>query len=73
MPMSRRGALRRGLRLGALVAACVVVAPVTAAMLLLPPASPRRVVAGLLEAGEPDVMAFLLAAAGPVASPPSTC
>jgi hypothetical protein len=49
--------LRRGLRVTALIAVGVVVVLVTLAMLLLPPANPRRLVAGLIEAGDPSFYA----------------
>lgn len=67
MPMSGRGTLRRGLRVTALVALGVVVILVTVAMLLLPPASPRRLVAGLLETGDPSF--YAVPAATPAAAP----
>ena len=52
--MRGRGRLRRGSVVVAAVVATAFLVIVTAAMLLLPAASPRRIIAGTLEAGDPS-------------------
>jgi len=54
--MRGRGRLRRGSVVVAPVVATTFLVIVTAAMLLLPGASPRRIIAGTLEAGDPSLL-----------------
>jgi hypothetical protein len=67
--MSRRGRASRALRLAVGVAATAVLVLVTAVMTLIPAASPRRLVAGALEAGAPSFYAVPVNAP---AAPPGT-
>lgn len=63
--MGPQGRTTRAVRATALVAAGVVLVLVSAVMLLVPAASPRRVVAGLLEAEDPSFYAV------PASMPPA--
>jgi len=67
--MRGRGRVKRGLRVTAAVAGAVVLVLVTTAMVLVPAASPRRLVAGLLEAGDPS---FYAVPPSTPAAPPGT-
>lgn len=67
--MSHGGRVGRALRATGLVAAGVVLVLVSAVMLFVPAASPRRLVAGTLEAGDPS---FYAVPANPPAAPPGT-
>src|SRR5690242_330970 len=67
--MSHGGRVGRALRATGLVAAGVVLVLVSAVMLIVPAASPRRLVAGTLEAGDPS---FYAVPANPPAAPPGT-
>ena len=67
--MRGRGRLRRGSVVVAAVVATAFLVIVTAAMLLLPGASPRRIIAGTLEAGDPS---FYTVPSSTPAAPPGT-
>ncbi len=67
--MRGRGRGKRGLRVTAAVAGAVVLLLVATAMLFVPAASPRRLVAGLLEAGDPS---FYAVPSSSAAAPPGT-
>ncbi len=67
--MGRRGRIHERCARPSLLAAVVVVVLVSVVMLLVPAASPRRVVAGLLEAEDPS---FYTVPAATPAAPPGT-
>ena len=67
--MAGRGRLRRGFVVTAAVIATLVLVVMTVAMLLLPAASPRRLVTGALEAGDPS---FYAVPTSTPAAPPGT-
>jgi acetyl esterase/lipase len=67
--MRGRGRLRRGSVIVVAVAATAVLVLVTVAMVLIPAAGPRRLIAGTLEAGDPQ---FYAVPASTPAAPPGT-
>ena len=67
--MAGRGRLRRGFVVTAAVVATLVLVVMTVAMLLLPAASPRRLVTGALEAGD---LSFYAVPTSTPAAPPGT-
>ena len=67
--MRGRGRVKRGLRVTAAVAGAVVLVLVMTPMVLVPAASPRGLVAGLLEAGVPS---FYAIPSSTPAAPPGT-
>jgi hypothetical protein len=67
--MVRRGRVSRAVRVTALTAAGIVLVLVSAVMMLVPAASPRRLVAGVLEAENPS---FYTVPTATPAAPPGT-